>query len=130
MEKKLDLGELSRRERQIMDIIYRLGKANAQEVKEELEGAPRNATVRKLMAILEEKGFLSHEKIENKYIYSPTISAEKACGKALDNILSTFFKGSTSNAVLALMKRPDVNLSSDEVDTITAMINKSKNEGR
>lgn len=130
MENKLDLGELSRRERQIMDIIYRLGEANAQEVMEEIEGAPRNATVRKLMAILEEKGYLKHKKVENKFIYAPTISAEKACSKALDNILTTFFKGSTSNAVIALMKRPDVDLSDNDMETIASLIDKSKDEGR
>jgi predicted transcriptional regulator len=113
-----------------MDIIYQMGKANAAEVTERLPGSPRNATVRKLLSILEDKRFIDHERIDNKFIYSPTISAEKARNSAMDHLLDTFFEGNAGNAVITLMKRHGTDLSEEERHKIQQMISESRMEGR
>ena len=121
---------LSRRERQIMDVIYRLGKATAQQVLERLPDPPGNATVRKLIRILEEKGFLRHERQGHHYIFSPTIPADRARNSAMQHMLDTFFKGSAAHAVVALLNMQDSELSETERQLISELIEKSAEEGR
>ena len=130
MGQKSPLINLSRRERQIMDVVYRLGQATAIEVMELLPDPPGNASVRKLLRILEEKGYLHHRRKGNRYIYSPTISAEKARASALRHLMDTFFKGSAARAVVALLNMPESELSEDERELISGLIEKSKREGR
>lgn len=125
------ISDLSRRERQIMDIIYRLGTATAAEVAESLPDSPGNSTVRKLLTILEEKGFLRHEQGgNNRYMYSPTIPPEEASQSALDHMLQTFFEGSATRAAIALLKRTESDVSDDTRDVILRLIDSARRQGR
>ena len=104
---------LSRRERQIMDIIHRLGKATATEVMEALPNPPSYSTARALLRLMEEKGYLRHETDGTKYVFLPTMAREKALQSALKQMVQTFFDGSTEQAVAALLSKSK--LKQDEV---------------
>ncbi|MFC5050341.1 BlaI/MecI/CopY family transcriptional regulator [Rubritalea spongiae] len=115
-------GQLSRRERQIMDIIYRLGKASAKEVQDNLPDPPSYSAVRALLVTLENKGMLIHGKESRRYIYSPAINETKARNSAIKNLLSTFFNGQPKNLVAALLDENDSTLSQSEIDEIRKMV--------
>jgi len=122
---------MSRRERQIMDIVYRRGKASVADVASELIDKPGYSTVRKLMSILESKGYLYHDReMNNRYIYHPKIPAEHASESALANIMNTFFKGSAGRAAIALLKRSEADISEEERKTIISLIEASRQRGR
>jgi predicted transcriptional regulator len=99
--------ELSRRERQIMEVVYRLGRASVITVREKLPDPPGYSAVRALMRILEEKGHLRHEQEGRRYVYLPVISRETARGSVLQGILRNFFGGSRAKLVAALLDDPD-----------------------
>jgi len=123
-------GEMSRRERQIMDIVYQRSEASAADVASELPDRPGYSTVRKLMSILEDKGYLYHDREKNnRYIYHPTIPAEQASESALANIMDTFFKGSAGRAAIALLKRSEAHISEEEKETIIRLIEASRQRG-
>ena len=103
MGTRKSLNDLSRRERQIMDVIYQLGQATANDVMDNIPDPPSNATVRKLLSILEEKGLLHHRVNGTRYVYLPTVPADRAKASAMRHMLDTFFKGSAANAVIALL---------------------------
>jgi predicted transcriptional regulator len=130
MAKKRLITDLSRRERQIMDIVYQLGHVTAVEVEKLLPDPPGNATVRKLLRKLEEKEFLCHKREGKRFIYSPTIPADKAKISALDHLLDTFFMGSAANAVVALLDRSQSKLTDEEREAILRRIEESRKEGR
>jgi BlaI family penicillinase repressor len=130
MAKKPNLNDLTRRERQIMDIVYRRGCATAVEVMEHLLGKPVNATVRTMLSVLEEKGYLRHESERGRYVYYPTIPLTKARSTALDNLLETFFRGAEANAVVSIINKTEAQLSNDERRMIIDLITRSKQEGR
>ena len=130
MEKRPDLKDLTRREKQIMDIVYRMGNATAVDVMERLADNPVNATVRTMLSVLEEKGFLRHESEKGRYVYYPTIPLNSARNKALDNILETFFRGAEANAVISILKKSEAKLSDEERRMIIDLIGRSKKEGR
>ncbi len=90
MVKEPKLSELTKRERQIMDVVYRFEKASAVEIVEHLPGEHKNATIRTLLGVLEEKGFLRHESVKGKYFYYPTIPLQKAARVALNQVLEIF----------------------------------------
>jgi BlaI family penicillinase repressor len=94
---------LSKRERQIMDVIYRLGRATAAEVLEHLEAAPGYSTVRTQLRVLERKGHVRHEEEGLRYVYTPTVPRHSARRSALKHLVDTFFEGSTTKAVAALL---------------------------
>jgi len=121
---------LSRRERQIMDIIYQQGQATAQEVMESLPDPPSYSAVRAMLRLLEEKGYLKHEQDGPRYIFRPTLAREKARKTALKQILTTFFGGSTEQAVAALLDLSRSKLSREELDRLSQMINEAREEGR
>lgn len=121
--------QLSRRERQIMDAIYRLGKATAAQVMDEIPEPPSYSAVRAMLRILEEKGHLQHDKIGARYIYMPTVSQGKAKKSALNHMLTTFFDGSVSNAMAALIDLSD-DLPQDELERLSNLIENAKQEGR
>ncbi|MBM4049121.1 MAG: BlaI/MecI/CopY family transcriptional regulator [Planctomycetes bacterium] len=123
-------AELSRRERQIMDIIYRRGKASATEVMDELPDPPSYSAVRAMLRILEEKGYLTHEQDGQTYIYSPTLDRERARESALKHLVTTFFDGSTEQAVAALLDISSGRLSEAELDRLAKLIEEAKKEGR
>jgi predicted transcriptional regulator len=130
MTKKPRLDELTRRERQIMEVIYRLGNASAADIVDELPGQPNNATIRTMLGVLEDKGFLQHDTVKGRYIYSPTIPLNQARKTALNHVLETFFKGSEASAVISVLKKSDSRLSKEDAELILELINKSRKEGR
>lgn len=130
MAKEPRLTDLTRRERQIMDVVYQLEKVSAADVVEHLPGEHKNATIRTLLGVLEEKGFLSHESVKGKYIYTPTIPLQKAGRAALNQVLETFFKGSEARAVISILRKADASLSEEDARRILELIDKSREEGR
>lgn len=121
---------LSRRERQIMDILYRLGSATAAEVQEHLPEAPSYSAVRALLRILEDKGHLKHEYDGPRYIYAPIVSRPVAQKSALKQIVRTFFDGSASQAVAALLDMSAKDLSASELERLSKMVEQAKREGK
>jgi predicted transcriptional regulator len=121
---------LSRRERQIMDIIYRNGHASAAEIHEQLPDAPHAAAVRTMLRILEDKGHLRHEKQGVKHIYYPRTPRSVAQRSALRHLIGTFFNGSRAAAAAALLDESDRPLSRAERDQLDAVIRKLRTEGR
>src|SRR5262245_35748645 len=113
---------LSRRERQIMAIIYQSGQATAAEVLEHLPDPPSYSAVRALLRVLEEKGHLRHEEQGPRYVYLPTLAPEKARTSALKQLVQTFFEGSAEKAVAALLDLPSSPLSDEELDRLAQRI--------
>ncbi len=120
---------LSRRERQIMDIIYRRGKATAADVRADLPDPPSYSAVRAMLRILEEKGHLRHEQQGPRYLFRPTVARDRARQSALKQLVSTFFEGSTEQAVAALLDLSAAKLSDAELDRLTGLIEQARKEG-
>ena len=104
-------NQLSRRERQIMDVLYRLGEAGAAEVVDHLPDRPAYNSIRVTLGILERKGVVRHRREANRYVYTPTVPAETMRESALRHLVRTFFRGSSSKAVLTLLDSPSTRLS-------------------
>ena len=121
---------LSRRERQIMDVLYQLGEATAAEVMERLPDPPSYSAVRAMLRLLEEKGHLQHEQDGPRYVYKPTLAHDKAQRSALKHLVETFFEGSAEQAVAALLDLSKTKLSDDELDRLSHLIEQAKKEGR
>lgn len=121
---------LSRRERQIMDIIYARGEAAAADVHAALPDAPSYSSVRTLLRILEEKGHLKHREDGPRYIFMPTEARAKASRSALQRVVQTFFDGSLSNAVAALVDAEGGKLSAEELRRIEAIIKAAKSKSK
>jgi len=121
---------LSRRERQIMDIVYERGRATAAEVMENLPDPPSYSAVRALLRLLEQKGYLIHEQDGPRYVFLPTVSREKARQSALRQMVKTFFDGSAEKAVAALLDMSGPKLSDAELDRLAQMIDEARKEGR
>jgi predicted transcriptional regulator len=119
-----DHDPLSRRERQIMDVIWRAGRATATEIHERLPDAPSYSAVRALLAVLVNKGHLRHERDGKRYVYEPLASQEKAGKSALRRLLSTFFNNSPANLVATLLDPKE--LDSDELLRIRKLIDQKK----
>jgi BlaI family penicillinase repressor len=120
---------LSRRERQIMDILYRRGRATVSEVMDELNGRPAYSTVRAQLRVLEEKGHLKHEEDGLKYVYLPKVPRDTARQSLLNHMMDTFFEGSAGQVVAALLgggKR----LAKEELDYMEELIEKARRGGR
>jgi BlaI family penicillinase repressor len=116
------LSAPSRRERQIMDALYALGEAGVSDVVRALPDQPAYNTVRVMLGILEKKGFVAHRQEGQRYVYRPTIAREKAQQSAMKHVLKTFFKGSPSAAILALLGPGGAKLSRRELDEIAHAI--------
>ena len=129
MAEKTEL-HLSRRERQIMDVVYALGQASIAEVHQAIPDRPSYSAVRALVRILEEKGHLKHSQKGNKYIYMPTRSRQAASRSALRRVLKTFFDGSAEQAVAALLEASDVKPTPQELDRLSQLIENVRKEGR
>jgi predicted transcriptional regulator len=117
---------LSRRERQIMDILYRQGRASAGEVMDALSGSPTYSTVRTQLRVLEEKGHVRHEEHGLRYVYSPAVARRAARKSALRHLVETFFDGSAENAVAALLGGEGAKLSDEELERIAGLVDKSR----
>lgn len=121
--------ELSRRERQIMDVLYRRDRASAAEVRESLPKAPSYSAVRAFLRILEEKGHVRHEDDGQRYIYFPVVPRERVRRRALRHVVETFFDGSAAQTVATLLDRSTARLSSQELDRIARLIEEARKEG-
>jgi len=120
---------LSRRERQIMDVLYQKGRATAAEVMELLPDPPSYSSVRALLRILEEKRHVRHEMDGSKYVFIPSVHRDKAKHSAIRHLVQTFFEGSPVQAVAALLDLSSGGLFDEEVERMTRLIEKSR-EGR
>jgi BlaI family penicillinase repressor len=132
MEKMKMKGQknLSRRERQIMDVIYTLQEATVNQVLERLPSPPSYSAVRALLRVLEEKGHLVHRQDGPRYIYSPTLPRERARRSALKHLLQTFFDDSTEDVVAALLDISEDNLRAEDYGRLLELIQKARKEGR
>jgi predicted transcriptional regulator len=122
------MKDLSRRERQIMDIIYARGHATAAEVTAALPDPPSYSAVRALLRILEAKGHLRHEQSGPRYVFVPTVARDRARKSALKNLVRTFFDGSAAQAAAALLDQ--AKLTDSDVERLAALIDKARQEGR
>ena len=130
MEKDTQLSteKLSRRERQLLDILYRLGKASAAEVMEAIDDPPGFSSIRKWLFLMEKKGLITHQKEGKQHIYIPVVKKTKARKSAIRHLVDTFFDGSRAMAITALLKGSSDDLSEEEKSEIIKMINKSRKE--
>ena len=120
---------LTRRERQILDILYRRGKATASEVMEDLPGDPSDSTVRTQLRVLEEKGHVRHDEQGPRYVYVPAVPRRAARRSALKHLMATFFDGSAEQTVAALLGGERARLSDEELDRIALLIAKARKDG-
>lgn len=124
------LTHLSRRERQIMDVVYRLGRATATDVLAQIPEPPTYSAVRAMLRILENKGYLRHVLEGKSYAYFPTLARTRASRSALRNMLQTFFDGSTEKAVAALLDLSGADLTEEEFARLSSLIDQARQEGR
>jgi BlaI family transcriptional regulator, penicillinase repressor len=130
MSKPLLHAVLTRRERQIMDILFRRLRATAAEVMDELPGQTSYSTVRTQLRVLEEKGHVRHEEEGLRYVYAPAIARTAARKSALRHLVDTFFDGSTENVVAALLGGEGARLSDEELQRIADLVDKARKEGK
>lgn len=128
MTRKPKPSALSRRERQIMDILYRLERASVGEVLAKMAGKPSYSTVRAQLRVLEEKGHVSHEEHGLRYVYVPAVPREVASRSALRHLVETFFDGSTEKVVAALLGGEVARISPEELDRLARLIAKGRKE--
>jgi predicted transcriptional regulator len=121
---------LSRRERQIMDIVYRRGEASAAQILAEMSDPPSYSAIRALLRILVDKEHLQHREDGPRYVYSPTVSRQKARSKALSQLVNTFFDGSALKAASALLGSSQRKLTKEELDELTAQIEAARKRGQ
>lgn len=119
---------LSRRERQIMDVLYRAGRATAADVQAALPGSPSDSTVRTQLRVLETKGHVVHEAQGNRFVYAPTVPRHAARRSALRHLVDTFFDGSSAKVVAALLGTDAGKLTSEELEGIEALIRRAREE--
>ena len=122
--------DLSRRERQIMDVIYRRGRATVSDVLEEIPDPPSYSTVRALLGKLEDKGHLAHHEDGPRYVYAATLPRDKAQATAVNRLLRTFFAGSPVNAVAALLDSSSSDLSDEDLQQLDSLIRQARKRGK
>ena len=123
-------ASLTKRERQIMDRLYRLGRATANEILDGLSGRPSSSTVRTQLRVLESKGFIRHEEEGLRYVYMPTVPRYAARRSALKHLVDTFFDGSNAKVVAALLGGDCGRVTDEDLDRIAALVSGAKNERR
>ena len=121
---------LSRREREIMDALYALGRATAAQVRDRMPDPPGYSAVRALLRILEEKGHVRHEEEGPRYVYLPIVTARRAQRTALTHLVKTFFQGSAERAVAALIEHADTKLSDEEIDRLERLVAAARQKGK
>lgn len=119
---------LSRRERQIMDVLYRCGRATAAEIQEEMPEAPGYSAVRAMLRILEEKGHIRHEEQGPRYVFLPAVPRDKAKRSALSHLVETYFNGSVEHVVVALLDGSARKLKREELDRLARLIEEARKE--
>jgi BlaI family transcriptional regulator, penicillinase repressor len=130
LEKQHTAGTLSRRERQIMDVLYRYGKVSAAEVQAQMPNPPGYSAVRAMLRVLEDKGHIRHIADGLKYLYVPTVPREKAKRSAIRHVLDTFFNDSPEQVMAALLNVSATRLTRAELERMSNMIEKAKQEGK
>jgi predicted transcriptional regulator len=120
----------SRREREIMDALYKLGKGSAQQIMEGIADPPSYTAIRTQLTILENKGHVRHTSDGTRYIYEPLVAREQMGKRAIDSLLKTFFDNSVERAMTALLSRKDADISAEDLDRLSRLIEKAKKEGR
>ena len=120
---------LTRRERHIMDILFRLGRATADEVMRELSGTPSYSTVRTQLRVLEQKGYVRHEEIGRRFVYTPSVRRQAARKTALRHVVDTFFDGSVEKIVAALLGGEASRVSEEELRRIRDLVEKARKDG-
>ena len=123
-------ASLSKRERQIMDALYRAGRATANEVVAVLPGSPHLSTVRTQLRILEEKGFIAHEVDGPRYVYAPTVPRHAARRSALRHLVDTFFEGSSLKVMTALLANDSARLTDEDLDRIAELVRSARRPDR
>ncbi|HYJ79014.1 MAG TPA: BlaI/MecI/CopY family transcriptional regulator [Longimicrobiaceae bacterium] len=123
-------GDLSRRERQIMDVLFALGSATVGEVLDRIPDPPSYSAVRATMRVLEEKGHVLHQQDGPRYLYRPTVGQESARTAALHHLVSTFFNGSAEHAAAALLGMSDARVDARTLTRLTDQVNRAREEGR
>ena len=126
----VDLSDITKREREILDILYARGRASAAEVMADLREPPSYSAVRTLLSRLEQKGFVAHEEEKRAYIYSPVVHKDDARENALTHLLKTFFNNSTEGAVAALLTRRGRKPSAQELDRVRKLVDDARKRGR
>ena len=122
--------KLSRREREVMDVLYRRGEATAGEVLDELPEPPTYSAVRSILRILKSKGHVTYRADGARYVYAPAVAQDRASRAAVDHLVETFFSGSAARAMAALLRREDLDLSEAQLRKLTRAIRQSEREGR
>lgn len=120
--------KLSRRERQVMDVLFRLGEASAADVQDNLPDPPSYSAVRAHLRILEEKGLVTHEQEGPRYVYRPAIRKDKAKRSALQHLVDTFFNGSREQVMAALLDDESSRLSDEQLDRLAELIERAREE--
>jgi predicted transcriptional regulator len=121
-------SELSRRERQIMDILYQRGRVTAAELMQEMPGEPSDSTVRTQLRVLEAKGHVRHETEGQRYVYMPVVPRHVVRKSALKHVINTFFDGSAEKVVAAMLGPDGTRLSDDELDRIAELVARARAE--
>lgn len=122
--------QLSRRERQIMDILFRRGKATAGEIHQDMPDRPSYSAVRAQLRTLEEKGHVRHEAEDLRYVYLPTLAPSKARRTAIQHLVETFFGGSSAQAAAALLDEGSTQLSEEDLNRLSDLIDRARKEGK
>ena len=123
------LSALTRRERHIMDILFRLGRASAEEVMNALSGSPSYSTVRTQLRVLEQKGHVRHEEVGRRFVYTPVVRRQAVRKSALRHVVDTFFDGSVEKVVAALLGGEAARVTDEELGRIREMVEKARKEG-
>jgi predicted transcriptional regulator len=121
---------LARRERQVMDILFRRGEATAAEIIQDLQDPPTYSAVRSIVRVLEQKGHITHREDGPRYVYLPAVSPERARDEALSHVVRTFFDGSAEQAVTALLRMSDADLSDAELAHLRDRVRTARRNGR
>ena len=121
---------LSKRERQVMDILFRRGQATVAEVMDDLPAPPTYSAVRSILRILAEKGLITHREDGPRYVYLPAVSTQGAREEALEHLVRTFFDGSAQQAMTALLRMSDTDLTEAELARLRENVRKARNSGR
>jgi predicted transcriptional regulator len=124
------LTALTRRERHIMDILFRLGRATAEEVMRELSGEPSYSTVRTQLRVLEQKGHVRHEEVGRRFVYMPVVRRQAVRKSALRHVVDTFFDGSVEKVFAALLGGDAARVSDEELKRILEMVEKARKDGQ
>jgi len=130
MAKNLALVDLSRRERQVLDVLYRAGRATCAEVQKAMTDPPSYSAVRTFLRILENKKLVRHEQDGARYVYIPTVERERASRSALRHVLNTFFTGSVTQAISALLDEASKHLSEKDWQRLSVMIEQARKEDK